>query len=105
VTLTGRRIIERFVRKHRDARGWLAEWIRNVEAARWKDIDDVRKLYPAADGGVRIRRGKVVTVFNVKGNEYRLVADILYAAQFVNVLDLMTHAEYSKDLWKDRSYP
>ena len=32
---------------------------------------------------------KLVTVFNVKGNEYRLIADIVYAAQLVNVLDLM----------------
>jgi mRNA interferase HigB len=105
VTLTGRRIIQKFVRKHRDAERWLAEWTRNVEAAAWRDIDDVRRLYPPTDGGVRTRRGKLVTVFNVKGNEYRLIADVVFAAQFVNVLDLMTHADYSKDHWKDRNYP
>ncbi len=105
MTLVGRKIIERFARKHRDARQWLAEWIRNVAAATWHGIDDVRRTYPATDGGVRMTSGKLVTVFNVKGNEYRLVADVVYGAQILVVLDLVSHAEYSKDLWKKRNYP
>jgi len=105
VTLVGRSIITKFVRKHRDAQSSLAEWTRNVEMANWRNIDEVHKLYPSADGGVRTNHGKLVTVFNVKGNEYRLIADILYPIQLVNVLELMTHAEYSKNRWKDRKYP
>lgn len=105
MVLTGRRVIEKFVRKHRDARQWLAEWTRNVEAADWQSIQDLHKLYPAADGGVKLNSGKFVTVFNVKGNEYRMIVDILYPARIVNMLDLMTHPEYSKNLWKDRKYP
>jgi mRNA interferase HigB len=104
VRLTGRRIIEKFAKKHRDAQAWLAEWTRNVERADWRGIQDVRKLYHATDGGVRIGNKKLVTVFNVKGNEYRLIADIVYGAGIVNVLDLMTHAEYSQNLWKNRKY-
>ena len=85
--LTGRRIIERFARKHRDATQWLAEWIRNAEAAQWRSIRDVRKLYPATDGAVKTAQGKFVTVFNVKGHEYRLIVDIIFAAGVVSVLD------------------
>lgn len=105
VVLTGRNVIAKFVRKHRDAQGGLAEWTRAVERADWGSIDDVRRLYPATDGGVRTNRGKLVTVFNVKGNEYRLIADIVYPARIVTVLELMSHADYSKNLWKNRSYP
>jgi mRNA interferase HigB len=105
VILAGRHVIGKFVRKHVDARQWLAEWTRNVEGARWAGLHDVRKLYPSADGGVKLSNGRLVTVFNVRGNDYRLIADIVYAAGIVNVLDILTHAEYSKDLWKDWNYP
>jgi mRNA interferase HigB len=44
----------------------------------------------------------VVTVFNVKGNTYRLLTSIDYDAAIVEVLDVLTHAEYDKALWKDR---
>ena len=44
----------------------------------------------------------VVTVFNVKGNEYRLLTVMRYRAQQVYVIDVLTHAEYSKGKWKDR---
>jgi len=80
-------------------------WVRNVEHATWHSIADVRRLYPATDGGVRMTDGKLVTVFNVKGNEYRLISDVIYAAQVVVVLELMTHADYSKGNWKKRKYP
>jgi hypothetical protein len=46
--------------------------------------------------------GSVVTVFNVKGNTYRLLTRIAYPQQIVFVLDLLTHAEYDKNAWKDR---
>ncbi len=42
-----------------------------------------------------------MTVFNIRGNRYRLIAAIHYNTQRVYVLRLLTHAQYSKDLWKD----
>jgi len=46
--------------------------------------------------GVRLGSGTVVTVFNVKGNEYRLLTSIDFDAGIVEVLDVLTHAEYDK---------
>ena len=43
-----------------------------------------------------------MTVFNICGNKYRLIAAIHYNRQRVYVLRLLRHAEYSKDFWKDR---
>ncbi len=40
-------------------------------------------------------------VFNIAGNQYRLIAAIHFNMQSVYTLRLMTHAEYSKDRWKD----
>jgi hypothetical protein len=56
---------------------------------------------PLGDG-IALASGVVVTVFNVKGNEYRLLTYVDYSAQFVQFLELITHAEYDKELWKRR---
>ena len=42
-----------------------------------------------------------VTIFNIKGNRYRLVTGIDYRLGLINILRVLTHAEYSKDRWKD----
>lgn len=55
---------------------------------------------PTAADGVKLKSGLVVTIFNVKGNEYRLLTSIDYAGGIVEVLEVPTHAEYDKNLWK-----
>ena len=40
-------------------------------------------------------------IFNIAGNRYRLVAKVEYRLKIVFVGEIMTHAEYSKDKWKD----
>jgi hypothetical protein len=40
------------------------------------------------------------TIFNVKGNTYRLLTVIAYDRQVIGIVDLLTHAEYDKDKWK-----
>jgi mRNA interferase HigB len=51
---------------------------------------------------VTLKSKLVVTVFNAKGNEYRLLTSIDYDAGIIEALDILTHAEYDKDMWKDR---
>lgn len=95
-------VIGRFARRHSDCRGWLENWLRIVREAQWASIVDIRRTYPAADGGVRVASGGQVTVFNVSGNKYRLVVVVMFVGQTVVVLDVMTHAEYSRGQWKQR---
>lgn len=99
--LFGRDVLANALRHHADVRAWLARWVEVVEEAAWQNINDVRADYPSADG-VKLTREVVVTVFNVKGNEYRLLTYVSYPTQTVEALELLTHAEYSKDRWKRR---
>jgi mRNA interferase HigB len=82
------------------AASYLDAWRKVVRAAKWKNLIDVRRTYPSADG-VKVRSGRNVTVFNACGNQFRLIAAIHFDRQIVFVLRFFTHAEYSKDKWKE----
>jgi len=99
------RALNSFVKKHRDAAAPLDRWLQLARSAEWSNIVDVRRVFPTADGvPVKIKGDGtlIVTVFNIKGNEYRLVTVLDFAAATVIVRDVLTHAEYSKGAWKDR---
>lgn len=89
-----------FARRHSDAQSGLARWEEVVSAARWRHIMDVRVAFPHADA-VPVAKSRVVTVFNLSGNKFRLVTAIHYSEQTVVVMAIMTHAEYSKEKWKE----
>ena len=82
------------------AASYLETWRKIVKAAKWKSLVDVRKSYPSADG-VKVKSGRNVTVFNVCGNEFRLIVAIHFDRQIVFMLRFLTHPEYSKDKWKE----
>lgn len=89
-----RKTLQAAVARHADLEASLDTWYRTARKAQWKSIADVRKTYPHADPvGVH-------TVFNIKGNEYRLIVKIIYSAGRIYIRDVLTHAEYDKDRWK-----
>ncbi|MBC1224728.1 type II toxin-antitoxin system HigB family toxin [Nostoc sp. UCD121] len=45
-----------------------------------------------------------ITVFNIKGNKYRLIVDIRYSSQTIFIKYVLTHPEYDKERWKDDPY-
>lgn len=61
--------------------------------ARWKNLNEVRLTWRNTDcvNGM--------TIFNIKGNRYRLIATVNYASQTIIVRMLVTHAEYSRGEW------
>ena len=80
--------------KHPELAGPLVIWFRLAKRARWKSLDEVRSDFPSADSV-----GKV-TVFNIKGNHYRLIAELNYGAGRVYIRHVLTHADYDKGAWK-----
>lgn len=80
--------------KHGDLEGPLDAWFRIAKKALWKNLADVRKTFSSADAV-----GKW-TVFNIKGNQYRLIAEINYTFGRIYIRHLLTHAGYSRGGWK-----
>jgi mRNA interferase HigB len=71
----------------------LDVWYRIAKKAEWQNLADVRRVFPSADPA-----GKF-TVFNVKGNAYRLITEINYQTGRIFLRHVLTHAEYSKGGW------
>lgn len=95
-----RKRLREFAERFPDASEPLEKWYRLFREAEWENLQDVRRVFPHADL-VTVESGNTVTVFNIGGNKYRLIAAIHYNRQCVYVLRVLTHAEYSKNLWKD----
>ena len=89
-----------FWQEHPDAEAPLRLWYKTTTHATWANLQDVRQAYPHADG-VRTGAGDALTVFNIGGNKFRLVARIRYDCQLINVRAVMTHQEYDEGKWKD----
>ncbi|HOD82369.1 MAG: mRNA interferase HigB [Planctomycetes bacterium ADurb.Bin126] len=92
--------LREFWERHPQAETPLRQWYRIALDAIWRSLRDVRQTYPHADG-VTNNRGETLTVFNVGGNKYRLVARINYEYRLVNVRAVLTHQEYDDAKWKE----
>lgn len=67
----------------------LLDWYDTTKKATWKSPHDVKATYGNASIVANSR-----VVFNIKGNDYRLVAKIDYQHQLVFVIWVGTHKEY-----------
>src|SRR5690349_20722257 len=85
--------LREFWAAHPKAEVPLRGWYTQTSAADWQTFSDLRATFPSADlvGNC--------TVFNVGGNNYRLVARVFFRGHKVYVLRVMTHAEYSREDW------
>ena len=97
VRIIARSTLTRFVnnmagqRVQRAVKSALDAWFHEVEKADWTSSADVKKSYANASilGSDRV-------VFNIKGNDYRLIAAIDYRRKIVFIKWLGTHAAYDK---------
>ena len=76
---------------HPDVEQPLKAWKAEAENAAWKTPDEIKQRYRSADflAGNRV-------VFNLKGNDYRMVVKIHYNTGIVYIRFIGTHAEYDK---------
>lgn len=101
-----RKILRDYCQSHADAcpKGYrfaydaLYDWYRVASKAQWKNLTEVQATYKSAEAVGNF------TVFNIKGNRYRLIVDIIYSSQRIYIKYVLTHAEYDKDKWKNDPY-
>ncbi len=89
-----RKKLRDFAAQHADAGDWLDRWFHTANKAQWSSIEDVHEVYVSADVV------DIWTVFNVRGNHYRLITEINYVKQRVYIRHVLTHVEYSRGRWK-----
>ena len=78
-----------FWRRHPDAEQPLRAWHDEACKAEWRQPADVKAVYRSASV-LKNRR----VVFNIRGNEYRLIVAIAYRVGVVYVKFIGTHAQY-----------
>lgn len=78
-----------FWKKHPDAEQPLKAWYEEAVNAEWSQPADIKVQYRSASV-LKNRR----VVFNIKGNDYRLIVAIAYRLQVVYVKFVGTHKEY-----------
>jgi mRNA interferase HigB len=71
------------------ARAQYEAWRVIAEAAQWKTPEDVKKSHPKAS---ILKGGRVV--FNIKANDYRLIAVVQYANGVLTIRFFGSHEEY-----------
>jgi len=75
--------------RYPDAEQALKAWYQEASKSTWTQPADIKRLYRTAS----ILKNRRV-VFNIKGNEYRLIVAIAYSAQIVYVKFVGTHLQY-----------
>jgi mRNA interferase HigB len=88
------RRLKGFIAQYADAGTALRSWWATVQAADWTNFSEVRRSFSSAS------YVDPYTVFNIKGNTYRLVTYIDYERGLVVMKWFGTHAEYDKEQWK-----
>jgi mRNA interferase HigB len=94
VHVISRKKLKEAAARHPELEGPLDVWFRIAKSASWQNFAEVRRTWASADVV-----GKW-TVFNVKGNQFRLIAEINYRGQRIYIRHVLTHAEYSTSRWK-----
>lgn len=86
-----KKILREFWTRHPDCEQQLKSWYQEAEEAIWKEPRDIKRDYPSASflAGNRV-------VFNIKGNNYRLIVKINYHFGMVWIRFVGTHAQYDK---------
>lgn len=89
-----RRALKEFATVHSGAGVALDAWYRIAKAARCGNLIEVQMTFPSAEAVGEL------TVFNIKGNTYRLIARINYESGTLFIRAVLTHSEYDKGAWK-----
>ena len=89
--IIARKTLRDFWQKHKDTEQPLRAWFQITKKANWINYNEIKALFPSASliGNDRV-------VFNIKGNNYRLVVRILFNQKKIFIRFIGTHNDYNK---------
>ena len=83
--------LQNFAKKHADASKSVVAWKTVAERAKWKTSADILNSFPTAKT-IKGNRAR----FKINGNSYRLVVEVDYEDQIVEIRFMGTHTDYNK---------
>lgn len=89
--IANKELLDNFVQSHAQAAKPLNKWIEVVKAVQWKNHAELKKMFPSAD---YVKNGRYV--FNISGNNYRIVTVVIFVGGVMNIRFVGTHQEYDK---------
>lgn len=83
--------LREYAEKEPEVKAALKEWTTIVKQSNWTCFADIKKTFNSVDSV-----GNQHYVFNIKGNNYRLVVAIKFTVKFIYIRWIGTHKEYDK---------
>ena len=83
--------LNEYIEEHPESKTALQEWVSIVKRSKWKCFADIKKTFNSADNV-----GNQHYVFNIKGNNYRLVVVIKFTIGYIFVRFVGTHKQYDQ---------
>ncbi|MGA2615743.1 MAG: type II toxin-antitoxin system HigB family toxin [Spirochaetia bacterium] len=81
--------LELFWKKYQDSEQQLKSWYHEAKRATWQTPQHIKAQYRSAS----ILKGRRV-VFNICGNKYRLVCEVLFGQGILFIKFIETHKQY-----------
>jgi mRNA interferase HigB len=92
--------LREYAKQHSRVASALRHWRAATRNANWKSFSDVKGTFRSADQ-VTLPNGPRIVVFDICGGAFRLITAVHYNKSIVYIRRFLTHAEYSKEDWKD----
>ena len=92
--------LREYAKQHSRAASALRHWRTATRKASWKSFADVKRTFGPADQ-ITLPNGIRIVVFDIGGGSFRLITAVHYNRSIVYVRRFLTHAEYSKEDWKN----
>ena len=83
--------VREYAEKHPESKVALQDWAQKVKKSEWSCFADIKKTFNSVDNV-----GNQHYIFNIKGNNYRLVVVIKFTIKTVLIRYIGTHADYDK---------
>jgi mRNA interferase HigB len=91
VVVVSYRTIREYTNQHADVEDQLNNWYTIAEESDWANFNEMRQIFNSVDAV-----GKDLYVFNIKGNDYRLIVRVIFRVRTIYIKFIGSHKEYDR---------